>query len=87
MNSPINSVDDLAKQTAIKYGTLSGGSTEGFFKVGAKSINTKYYIVHYLKLSSHLMRGMINLSAISDVKCILGVQPNSKVYRSLRAKY
>ncbi|ELT93728.1 hypothetical protein CAPTEDRAFT_178222 [Capitella teleta] len=32
MQSPIESADDLAKQTEIKYGTLSGGSTEGFFK-------------------------------------------------------
>lgn len=30
--SEINSADDLAKQTKIKYGTLSGGSTEGFFR-------------------------------------------------------
>ncbi|XP_067949729.1 glutamate receptor 2-like [Watersipora subatra] len=36
MNSPINSVDDLAKQTAIKYGTMHGGSTANFFK------NSKY---------------------------------------------
>ena len=33
MQSPIESADDLAKQTEIKYGTVKGGSTEGFFKV------------------------------------------------------
>uniref|UniRef100_X2AX36 Glutamate receptor n=1 Tax=Capitella teleta TaxID=283909 RepID=X2AX36_CAPTE len=32
MQSPIESADDLAKQTEIKYGTVKGGSTEGFFK-------------------------------------------------------
>jgi hypothetical protein len=33
MQSPIESADDLAKQTEIKYGTVKGGSTESFFKV------------------------------------------------------
>ena len=33
MQSPIESADDLAKQTEIKYGTVEGGSTMGFFKV------------------------------------------------------
>ncbi len=33
MQSPIESADDLAKQTEIKYGTLEGGSTMGFFEV------------------------------------------------------
>lgn len=33
MVSPINSADDLAKQTEISYGTLAGGSTWTFFKV------------------------------------------------------
>ncbi|XP_072018831.1 glutamate receptor ionotropic, kainate 2-like isoform X2 [Amphiura filiformis] len=31
MVSPIQNADDLAKQTAIEYGTRSGGSTETFF--------------------------------------------------------
>merc|ERR1719264_1484339 len=31
MASPVNSADDLAKQTKIKYGTYSGGSTFAFF--------------------------------------------------------
>nr|XP_008193919.1 PREDICTED: glutamate receptor ionotropic, kainate 2 [Tribolium castaneum] len=30
--SEINSAEDLAKQTKIKYGTLDGGSTQGFFR-------------------------------------------------------
>ncbi|XP_075458253.1 glutamate receptor 1 isoform X1 [Ascaphus truei] len=32
MVSPIESADDLAKQTEIAYGTLDGGSTKDFFK-------------------------------------------------------
>lgn len=30
---PIKSVEDLAKQTQIKYGILKGGSSEEFFEV------------------------------------------------------
>ena len=33
MESPIQSADDLAKQTDISYGTLNGGSTMSFFRV------------------------------------------------------
>ena len=33
MDSPVNNADDLAKQTKIKYGSKSGGSTYKFFKV------------------------------------------------------
>ncbi|XP_068908894.1 glutamate receptor ionotropic, kainate 2 isoform X4 [Tenebrio molitor] len=32
MDSPIESADDLAKQTKIKYGALRGGSTAAFFR-------------------------------------------------------
>ena len=32
MVSPIESADDLAKQTKIKYGSLGRGSTMSFFK-------------------------------------------------------
>jgi len=35
MLTPIDSADDLAKQTEIQYGTLEGGSTNAFFKVDA----------------------------------------------------
>ncbi len=37
MVSPIESAEDLAKQTEIAYGTLDGGSTKEFFRV------TTYY--------------------------------------------
>ena len=33
MQAPIESVEDLAKQTKIKYGIQGGGSTASFFKV------------------------------------------------------
>ncbi|KAL0124641.1 hypothetical protein PUN28_006479 [Cardiocondyla obscurior] len=32
MDTPINNVEDLAKQTKIKYGAYEGGSTSSFFK-------------------------------------------------------
>jgi hypothetical protein len=34
MESPIDSADDLAKQTRIEYGVVEEGSTMTFFKVG-----------------------------------------------------
>lgn len=33
MQSPIESAEDLAKQTEIKYGTIDSGTTKVFFKV------------------------------------------------------
>lgn len=33
MDVPIESVDDLADQTAIEYGTIHGGSSMTFFQV------------------------------------------------------
>lgn len=35
MDSPIESAEDLAKQTKIKYGALKGGSTVSFFRVSS----------------------------------------------------
>jgi hypothetical protein len=32
-DAPIKNVEDLAKQTKIKYGALEGGATATFFKV------------------------------------------------------
>ena len=34
MESPIESAEDLAKQTKIKYGCVGSGSTRAFFRVG-----------------------------------------------------
>lgn len=33
MQSPIESAEDLAKQTEIKYGTVVSGTTQEFFRV------------------------------------------------------
>jgi len=33
MDTPIKNVEDLAKQTKIKYGSVKGGSTSTFFRV------------------------------------------------------
>jgi len=33
MQSPIESAEDLAKQTDIKYGTVDSGSSKDFFRV------------------------------------------------------
>mgnify|MGYP001801889920 CR=1 FL=1 len=57
MSSPINSVEDLAKQTAIKYGTLRGQSTATFFRV-----SHKYFI---LRFAEHIIL-LWNLSTASS---------------------
>ena len=33
MDATIEGAEDLAKQSKIKYGAVTGGSTAGFFKV------------------------------------------------------
>lgn len=38
MESPIDSADDLSKQTKIEYGVVEDGATMTFFKVGNTSI-------------------------------------------------
>ena len=38
MDSPIESAEDLAKQTKIKYGALKGGSTAAFFRVSRAAV-------------------------------------------------
>ena len=45
MESPIESAEDLAKQTKIKYGCLESGSTRAFFRVswGKKTVGVLYY--------------------------------------------
>lgn len=52
MDSPIESADDLAKQTKIKYGALRGGSTAAFFRVNY----WKYAIqMNHLKLTLSIL--------------------------------
>ena len=38
MVTPINSAEDLARQTQVEYGTISSGTTLDFFKVHASSL-------------------------------------------------
>ena len=40
MDSPIESAEDLAKQTKIKYGAVEGGSTATFFRVCKSKFHT-----------------------------------------------
>lgn len=42
MDSPIESAEDLAKQTKIKYGALRGGSTAAFFRVSLHTVHNRY---------------------------------------------
>lgn len=43
MEMPIDSVDDLARQTAIEYGTLHGGSSMEFFKNSRIDVYSKIW--------------------------------------------
>jgi hypothetical protein len=46
MTSPIESAEDLSKQSTIKYGCLKGGSTAAFFRVRTTLTRLKYvYLV------------------------------------------
>jgi glutamate receptor, ionotropic, invertebrate len=53
MDSPIESAEDLAKQMKIKYGSVKGGSTVAFFRVGSKftSCNISEKIMSFLLFS------------------------------------
>ena len=44
MESPIESAEDLAKQTKIKYGCLQSGSTRAFFRVRYKCIYLDFHL-------------------------------------------
>ena len=45
MEAPINSVEDLARQSKIKYGCLKSGSTNAFFRV-CFSLNKNSFFKH-----------------------------------------
>lgn len=40
MDSPVDSADDIAKQTKIEYGVVRDGATMAFFKVDNKAIQS-----------------------------------------------
>jgi len=42
MQSPIESAEDLAKQTEIKYGTVDSGTTKDFFRVRHQQPTVSY---------------------------------------------
>lgn len=50
MDNPIKGVEDLAKQTKIKYGAVKGGSTSAFFRVGFQ-ISSRWPRYHYKRLT------------------------------------
>lgn len=76
MDSPIESAEDLAKQTKIKYGALYGGSTASFFRV---SLNSALQIDKNkinLKLIRFAGLKLLHLSAhvvVHGVRTTLGV--------------
>ena len=48
MSSPVNSAEDLSKQTKIKYGTYCCGSTNAFFKVRLFHTSLSIHFIEYL---------------------------------------
>ncbi len=42
MVTPINSAEDLARQTQVEYGTISSGTTRDFFKVKSNYLKSLY---------------------------------------------
>lgn len=48
MNTPIDSAEDLAKQTKIRYGTYEGGTTSDFFRVSTTAIYSLFMNLNYL---------------------------------------
>ena len=81
MDSPVNNADDLAKQTKIKYGSKSGGSTYKFFKVFRIQcrawwrIKFSYTIISMsnflIFMSNHIMLGFHN-SFLREIKRLHG---------------
>jgi glutamate receptor 1 len=56
MLTPIESADDLVKQTEIQYGTLDAGSTKDFFRV----CTVKVKVMMFACVSSHLRKLSLN---------------------------
>lgn len=63
MVTPIKSVDDLARQTEVEYGTLNGGSSKEFFEVSVLLSVFAFSHPQGLQRSLHLGR-IIGLSGI-----------------------
>lgn len=52
MDAPIDSADDLAKQTRIEYGAVRDGSTMTFFKVSVRThpLKQKVYFLPFINI-------------------------------------
>jgi len=55
MLTPIESADDLSKQTEIGYGTLNAGSTKEFFRVPYEASLTEAAVVLPFSEQSHFV--------------------------------
>ena len=50
METPIESAEDLAKQTKIKYGCLESGSTRAFFRVTFEPKSIRSSNLHFIRM-------------------------------------
>lgn len=75
MDSPIESAEDLAKQTKIKYGALYGGSTASFFRVGHCDSNSVFLLNKCFAFSSGLQLFYIPTNVV-----VYGVSQTVSVY-------
>lgn len=75
MESPIDSADDLAKQTKIEYGVVEDGATMTFFKVGI----TASFLIVVVSVFLTQMKGYKdqNHNAIASLSSHLSVKTQS----------
>lgn len=66
MDTPVDSADDIAKQTKIEYGVIKDGATMSFFKVS----DEKKYIV-LTKLAKNIKLHKSELRQIVNSKFLL----------------
>lgn len=69
MESPIDSADDLAKQTKIEYGAVEDGATMTFFKVGPLPFNWRGIL-----LTVQLVSRWRNYFCHSDYHILVGLE-------------
>lgn len=67
MESPIDSADDLAKQTKIEYGAVEDGATMTFFKVSFIFCLKRSYILIVGGKSLHLATAKDTIPPLSEV--------------------
>jgi cellulose synthase/poly-beta-1,6-N-acetylglucosamine synthase-like glycosyltransferase len=56
MNTPISSVEDLAKQTKIQYGCLEGGATYEFFKVSVNMLCRHVHVTFLIYVLRYVLK-------------------------------